>query len=1328
MWAAKIDLGLWQTVASNDVESFFKQKIRVLILGSLSPSVFFKILDRGIAMRKIRRVTSILLAITLLLSTGMETAVFAKQYDEVPLPPKNIRLSGDNAIGYTQEDGYYADIMWENQDNLSQDPNKGDPVVGEYFNFYLQEIGEKLSARYQYYERNIPNINNTTSYRLKKLKSGTVYYVDMTTYHTHKDDDDNIYSSRESEPSLRFKFLTKIQLKVEPVSSNEIKIIWDDVWDENESGKTERINYKLYISQDKSKIMDVSPIYIKRDQIGEDKAIKVNADGDLEYIHKFNGDVKNVAGRVYYVRIVPDTDNEVFQQAASDVMPVSTYINARVTKIATTEEGSIWRLEWDSIGNTVTYRIDKIIDGVAKPYIHEVTTTSCDLVIPADEEKSIFIIRANVGTTTPVPIESKEIVISEETLTPAEPVPAPEFVYELGSGEARVTYPELLNPDNATILWRAPRKADGSLYEGLSYDMWLVKYTDADDDSSVLPVSIVIRQENYVIDTDGKVVGYKYKIENLEPNTMYYVRMAAKSPDKDAAGNPVYSRTSEWTIVTPSYGNIGERPVSPGKIEPLYPTDEDMFDDTSTIKIQLYTVWYEEYVDAGEGKGYWKLVGEDYDPVINPPDGVYFRKVNYLPNVEFDLYYVEYSEWVKNNYGDADYAQLAEIEKSVNKVPGENFVKVNSGVKATIDGLDSNTAYVIWARAKYGDDLVSDPSTPIVLTTDPIIEPGIETPVVPVFNYSYAGDNYVDLGWNFNFTEGYSYRIMYGTSEDITQAKEIDEPVTKDTYGNGYFRIGGLSQNTLYHFWIKAVYTDARGQTAESGWSDALTIKTKPFIPPETPRGFGVKREEGSVTKNSITFEWIKVDGLDYILEVADNINYKNSVEYNAGSVSEYKIENLLSYHRYYVRLYAYDPAKDMRSQPTQTIIVRTSRSTDDYDSDKDQDIEDIDLDKIIVKDTSTVNGVWNVKIIGSNADKLIEYIMTDRKLDFKLDLSDMPAKASKISIMISSKVFDGLTDLKENLIIESESFRFIIRPGTLDKALAGPQLDMLSTFNYQILVSFSTDRLSSYAANLNFKTKVVGLEVNAYNGGNAVPVTSFRKPLKVEIPYTGSDWYIEGTTSAYMQSQDNNLWEKRETENFYDGDEDAGYVTFETLKTGKYAVADAFGSYYTDISGHIFEDAINNVSSVHEIKSISGKKFEPDKECTIGDAVKLMLDVMDYNYGNDYMTVAVKAGLIDRSDAGNGKEKCTRQKAIAMAVRLYEIKSGTKAKTQYKGYSIFKDMDKVDPALIERVSFAAENGIAVGKQDNYLYPTSVITRGEVMGLLERIMMLSGEI
>jgi len=55
---------------------------------------------------------------------------------------------------------------------------------------------------------------------------------------------------------------------------------------------------------------------------------------------------------------------------------------------------------------------------------------------------------------------------------------------------------------------------------------------------------------------------------------------------------------------------------------------------------------------------------------------------------------------------------------------------------------------------------------------------------------------------------------------------------------------------------------------------------------------------------------------LEYILELADNVDYEDAVEYKVGMVSEFTVGGLLSNHRYYARLYSYDPVKNLRSNP----------------------------------------------------------------------------------------------------------------------------------------------------------------------------------------------------------------------------------------------------------------------------------------------------------------------------------------------------------------------------------------------------------------------------
>ena len=273
----------------------------------------------------------------------------------------------------------------------------------------------------------------------------------------------------------------------------------------------------------------------------------------------------------------------------------------------------------------------------------------------------------------------------------------------------------------------------------------------------------------------------------------------------------------------------------------------------------------------------------------------------------------------------------------------------------------------------------------------------MEKPTVPIFNFFEPGDAYVDLGWNF--VPGYKYYLKYATVDNISSANSSIEISAAELQDTTFYRVFELDPETIYYFWIQAEASNASGETMQSDWSDSLIIKTLPQIAPSTPRGFGVKGSEDSITKNSITYEWVAEDGIEYYLEIASDISYKDAVEYDATEASEYTVGDLRSNFRYYARLYAYDPDKKLRSQPAQSVIVRTESSNDEFDSD--QDVENVISGAFIIKDSEAVNHIWKIRITGVNADRFIEHVRNDNILDYSIDLSTTPENTNRISLLL---------------------------------------------------------------------------------------------------------------------------------------------------------------------------------------------------------------------------------------------------------------------------------------------------------------------------------------
>jgi hypothetical protein len=125
---------------------------------------------------------------------------------------------------------------------------------------------------------------------------------------------------------------------------------------------------------------------------------------------------------------------------------------------------------------------------------------------------------------------------------------------------------------------------------------------------------------------------------------------------------------------------------------------------------------------------------------------------------------------------------------------------------------------------------------------------------------------------------------------------------------------------------------------------------------------------------------------------------------------------------------------------------------------------------------------------------------------------------------------------------------------------------------------------------------------------------------------------------------------------------------------------------------------------------------------------MKLMLDVLEIEYGSKYAELAVKSGIIRSSDAGRTGSNITREAVIAMAVRVYELKSGEKAKPTADFNVIYKDLKNISPVLLEKVKFGMQNGIATSRFSDMLGPADNITRGEVMIILEKALEAAGEL
>ncbi len=1336
-------------------------------------------MDRSNTKRINGKTAAAILAVILLVQNALIQPAAAAINEPQPAPERlraeAINDGGPNAepvIGYNEFDKYYIDLK---TDKIKRPDGVPSPSI--YMNYYLQEVNKpyKPVRPTILKEGSIPaKTDDDNAIRMKELSSGTVYYAHAKAYYTYTLDSVT-YTSSESSSSNTVKFMTDISINAYSYGPNQIKIEWDDVWN---SGR--RMDYKLYISENKS-FTNTPAIYIGQSQISQNGPVTVNeATGKLEYIHTVRD-----PGRVYYIKIEPDTtETELKRSPSSPVVTVSSYILAKTTKMSVTDAGTIWRLEWSpvvtGIGDStirVTYQIYRGTGSSSsiEEYMASTDDTVFFLTLKQGDEDNYYVIKALVTRNGQdvypgIRIQSPRIYVKESEV-PSTP-PAPELVPDFrNAGEVIISYEDELKANSATVLWRAPLKGNGEVDTNVMYDIWLISDPNMLDDppsGTLIASSIKMNQTNFVM-SGTKLLGYKYAVRDLMPNSTYYFKIVAKKDYIEFTDNilqniTLQSDASMKIIITPVEGPI-DQPVVPGTPPLRIKKDtsgKDRITNTSAV-ITLQNAWYEEYsdtprygttpVDGPRWSWYYRTPGEIDDAGMNliPPvenfvaalesnydndtdndsvsvDPLKFRKVEYDSGVSIDVGCIEYSP-------DIDYNDLENLP--ANKVigfpstpndPAEDTNAVDAvkdGVRHNIDitlnNLEPNKTYIVWVRAsRRSVNLISGPSDPIIITTLPDLPEVIEKPTVPVFNYYHAGDTYIDLGWNFN--SSYVYYLEYGTTDDRSKSTGRKEITPDELEFSTYYRVSGLKQDTVYYFWIQAEASNASGEKKRSDFSDSYIVRTLKDIPPDTPLGFGVKGSSDSITKNSITYEWIAQEGMEYVLEIDEDINYSKSTKYEISDASEFTAVNLRSNYRYYARLYAYDPAKDLLSAPTQSVIVRTLRSSDDYDSSS--DTGGVISGDYIIKDSAAVNGVWNIRITGINADRFIQKVHTDNVLDYTIDLRQPPAGTRTISIRIAQKVFGALGMLGENLILRTSVNMFIIRPGVLTGANGIYGQITGGDFVIEITPQSTADGTIS---NMTLKTPVSKLDVGIIDG-LTYSITEFQKPLKIAYEYSQASWYKPGVTFGYYLSKGEEIWQKTAAAGSFDPDSRKGLLTFEMPVSGKMAAADQGHEFYEDISRSYAANAIGNVAAAHELKSVKGRNFEPSKNLTLGDGVKFMLDVMDADYGQDYMTLAAKAGIIKNTDSGKSASDCTREQLISMAMRVCELKTSQKAISDTADMSVYKDISQVSPSLLPRLRFAQQNGLITSRFTDTLGPKDTVTRAEAMVLLEKVLRYSGEI
>lgn len=1225
-----------------------------------------------------------LITIALILISCVFFATADEQYS-----PQNLAIGTNNGkldIGKNVTNGNYVTLTWDQPQGWTADTGT---------KLYLTKDGGT------YTEYLTQPDNTQTSITLQNLEPGTVYRGYLKSYHKHYDGNGQVTATDYSQQSNELVFMTNMEISATPQDGGNVDIQWSNVM-----FKSALIKYDLYISESKNFAFTQS-LNIDESKIGPTKAVK-QIGNKLSYVVK---DLK--AGTVYYIKVVPVLDNQVVRNLESDIVSAYTKIFANLIQVSK----DWWKITWNAITNTdlsggsqITYEIRRSENEELEKII--AVTTDTQLYVKVQKTGTFFLVKVTYKTSTGDTFEiySDKLFANKASLMTTPQMPQ---VVDYLTVDALTKEEKVVTPNNIKIVWQAPYLDNQKIDEPLLYDIYIEKDLQKLQDPNLSPI-----QKDYVVpEADiiyemisgqkvNKIIGYRYTFKTLDPNTIYYVKLVAKREvqiiqDGSTATKILSSEPCIKTYITTVDAPINI-PVAPAKPPFKIKTKgtQNAYDiGTDYTTIEWKNRWYEVWkADRNE----WQYIDDQTKNQNTVGQYVYldgigypFREITYDKDIKFSVGYEVYSA----NY---DFTKIYDIQDPVPmKITGIPNNTKGETIEYKIDKLEPNTTYMIWLKAYRDINNSSQASSLVLVTTKPKLVPEDEIPPVPIVNYSLKMDNYITLGWPTK--DKYTYKLRYSKMENMESATEISITPDKLIEGNK-FRISSLDTDTVYYFWICAQYQGTKGMIS-SDWSNAFIAKTQKPIAPDSPLGFGVKNSPDAIGKDYITYEWTANQGSEYVLEISRYSDFKDSTVLNGLAGSDKKVEKLLSNNRYYARLYTYDKAKNVKSGSTTVVVCTTLKSENDYDSDVDN------LNIIIpevIKPNKVIDKTWISEITGDNAKIFIEQMYKNNADQYVVDYTkDKPSNVSTYALNVDGNVLQSLGSINKSITAKLDKVDIILTPGSI---LTKDKIELKFT-----KLSSTQSGIKSYQS---IASDIWDVQFRVA-GQTEYSNLKFTKPLTIAYDYTDKNFYDKQTTNGYNYNKTSEIWEKVDTIANYDYTKNKGIIQYNLNYPTKFAIIREGSDRFYDISQSNCQSYLYRIISKYNPKSIGLGYFNPTNSLYAEDGVKLILDTLGYDYGDNYMDVAKKGGLLlyDKDKA----KALTREEFCYMVGRAYELMVGTKSQNK-QTITKYSDYTTINPQMLNILGFLVDNNIIGAKVGTQIKPKDTISREEAIIILGRML------
>lgn len=746
------------------------------------------------------------------------------------------------------------------------------------------------------------------------------------------------------------------------------------------------------------------------------------------------------------------------------------------------------------------------------------------------------------------------------------------------------------------------------------------------------------------------------------------------------------------------------------------------------------------------------------------------------PTYSFEQYY---NDLVENNQNGTAPISWVDIVPSVDNDGGNWLVHRETSLLPNTSYLFILMPY---RSLISGEEVYSHYPTPIIVSTDPEDTVVVPDPTVPTLFVTSASDTTVTTTWKYNTDFEYDLMyglvedVAQAESATITLPTNILDP-NYPTDG-AYFEmvVDDLFPLTTYYFWVKARQTD---NNTSSQWSNPAIAQTLDTAVPIPPRGVGLAPlsriddygYDNSVSEDYIILEWIKdTDDIDtvessrvskefsYVIEVADNFKfidpiYIESSGGNNDSIPDdveileknlVKINNLVPNRNYYVRIKTRVRVigsaegqliiKDSESYSSPIRIITLS-SGSEYDGFDDPALNVLPDD--------------DYEMIYNDEENRLEFRFRDDSIDSS-GASDNNVDQRLISSLIEDKVHEYVINVDSYEGKEIDKRRITI-PYTIMEAFDAYQVDivilageMMIDLPANALIDTVNDQVKAFGVApsviINIEELDVAQTMKLLPRGDianvsvpqklTIQVKSTRKtdnigytdiPMTIGLTTSSRYGLYEKDTVIYVK--DNNAKWQTATGDY---NKASAQMMFETSDIGSYGLyvierTTAVSGSNTD-TNHWSETYRQDVYGQISISGLIS--YNPSSKVTeknmiwaaYGSAMGEHSIDLSASLSGATMTTIQRAGL--KSNTSQTNSSITREEAISMFVRAYEIANGKVIQVDMSTYNTVVSNSQISSSY--KTAIAKAHAIGLITNLSTIRPKESMTYGEFFTVWSR--------